>query len=113
MALPVLNVGSANTLTVTGGTPDDNQITLPGGKMVVQLTASSKVTVGFWGPYPAGTVVDPTTRPKPRLLAVCGTNVTVGNDAIADGGNYLVEITAPSTSTVELTVRPWNILDNI
>lgn len=113
MAMAIIPFNSEVPITVTGGVANNNQLSLPGGKVVVELVASTDVVVGFWGPFPAGAVVDPTTKPMPGKLAVKGSSVTVGSDALNGAGNYLVVITSPTTSTVQLKVRSWSPWDNI
>ena len=112
MALPVLNVGSTNEISVTGGL-SDSQIALPGGKIVFKVNSSAPVVIGIYGPFPGGTV-DPSAKAGlGKLKICCVNNVQLGNNAVATAGNYLVEITQAPTATVELTVTPWSFIDNL
>jgi hypothetical protein len=112
VTLPVLPMGgSATPLTVLAGVPNDNQLTLPyGGKYVYSFTSSAPVEVTLWGPFPNG-VVDPTAKLGKGKMKLDGVSVTVGNTEAV--GTYLLEVTSPVLATVELTVRPWNVWDNI
>ncbi len=106
-----LTVGTESSLMVVGGVPNDNQISLPGGKCVVKVLASSPVIIGVYGPFPGG-VVDPALKQGKDKLKICGTNVQIGNNAVSAQGNYLVEINAPTSSTVTFLVRKWTFFDN-
>jgi len=112
MALPVLPVGSLVPITVTGGVTSDNQITFPvAQKYAWQVNATSPVGLTLWGPFPGG-VVNPLTKTGLGKLAISGTKLNFGN-TLASPGSYLLEITSPTTTTVELTISQWTVWDTL
>lgn len=112
MSLPVLPLNVTTPLTVVANVANDNVLNLTGGKFVFSITASSDVTVGVFGPFPAG-IVNPATKTGLGKVKFCGSNVTIGNNAVSAPGSYLFEVTSPTTATVEVLVRPWVWSDNV